>query len=172
VTVARTPATQDQSAFLESFADRWLDAWNSHDTEQVLALVTQDITWDDRTFWPEVLHGKEALREYVDRIWEVMPDVCFDEIGRFFDPHDMRAIVLFHQRGGAPPKVGGERRFDTHGCDIFLSFHEGKLAHYLAAYDITEMMRQLGLLPPRDGRVGGSYHVSLLGNKETHAGVE
>lgn len=43
--------------FLAEFADRWLVAWNSHCTEQVLDLLAPDIRWDDRTFWPEVIVG-------------------------------------------------------------------------------------------------------------------
>jgi steroid delta-isomerase-like uncharacterized protein len=150
--------------FLETFATRWLDAWNSHDTDTVLALLADDVIWDDRTFWPEVIHGIDGVRAYVDRIWEVMPDVRFDEIGRFFDPRDRRAIVLFRQQGSGPPRVPTGRRFDTHGCDVFLRFDDERLAHYLSSYDITEMMRQLGMLPPREGRVGGAYHMSLLGS--------
>jgi nuclear transport factor 2 (NTF2) superfamily protein len=154
----------ERIAFLRDFADRWLAAWNSHDTEQVLALLDDDITWDDRTFWPEVIEGIDGVRRYTDRIWEVMPDVQFDEIGRFFDPDDTRGVVLFRQHGGPPAKVGGDARFDTHGCDIFLQFTEaGLLRRYLASYEITEMMRQLNLLPPRDGKVGGAYLRSLMG---------
>ena len=151
------------SAFLQDFSTRWLAAWNSHDTERVLELLTEDVTWDDRTFWPEVIEGREGVRTYVERIWQAMPDVAFDELGRFFDPGGERAVVLFRQYGGPPAKVGGDARFDAHGCDIFLRFDDGRLAHYLSSYDITDMMRQLGMLPPREGRVGGAYHLSLMG---------
>ena len=149
--------------FLDDFADRWIAAWNSHDTGQVLDLLDDDITWDDRIFWPEVIHGREGVQVYTERIWQAMPDVHYDEIGRFFDPDGTRAIVLFRGQGGPPAKIGGDARFDVHGCDIFLGFKDGRLAHYLASYDITDMMRQLGMLPPREGRVGGAYLMSLLG---------
>lgn len=158
----RAHTTDRDAAFLDGFATRWLEAWNSHDTDEVLALLSDDIVWDDRTFWPEVISGIAGVRAYVERIWQVMPDVRFDEIGRFFDPDDRRAIVLFRQQGSAPPSVVTGKRFDTHGCDIFLRFGGDHLAHYLSSYDITEMMRQLGMLPARQGRVGGAYHMSLL----------
>ena len=150
------------AAFLHDFAERWLAAWNSHETERLLELLTEDVTWDDRTFWPDIIEGKDGVRTYIERIWQVMPDVAFDEIGRFFDPNGGRAVVLFRQYGGPPPQVDSDNRFDTHGCDIFLRFENGKLRHYLSSYDITEMMRQLELLPPRNGRVGGAYLVSLM----------
>jgi steroid delta-isomerase-like uncharacterized protein len=151
----------EHAAFLSDFADRWLAAWNSHDTEQVLGLLSDDVSWDDRTFWTEVIHGREQVRTYVERIWQVMPDVHFEEVGRFFDPQDERAIVLFRQTGSAPARFAGNPGFDAHGCDIFLAFEDGRLSQYLASYDITEMMRQMRLLPPREGKVGGAYLLSL-----------
>ncbi|WP_205697388.1 nuclear transport factor 2 family protein [Conexibacter sp. SYSU D00693] len=153
----------ERQAFLGTFAARWLDAWNSHETERVLDLLSDDVVWDDRTFWPEVLHGKDAVREYVERIWQAMPDVQFEERGRFFDPDGERAIFLFRQWGSAPARFADHPGFDSHGCDIFLAFDGDRLAHYQAAYDMVEMMRQMELLPPREGKVGGAYFLSLLG---------
>lgn len=149
--------------FLGAFADGWLAAWNSHDTEQVLALAHPDIQWDDRTFWPDVIHGIEGLREYTDAIWRAMPDVRFDELGRFFAPDAEQGIVLFRQTGSAPPRLRTDKRFDSHGCDIFLRFEDGLLREYLASYDISRMLEQLGSLPPRDGKLGGAWLVSAAG---------
>lgn len=149
------------SEFLHDFADRWLGAWNSHETEQVFALLDDDITWDDRVFWPEVIHGLPGLRAYVDSIWAAMPDVAWTETERFFNPDHTRGLVLFEQSGSAPPKLGTDGRFRSHGCDIFLEFRDGKLAHYLGAYDIVGMLEQMGALPPRGDRTGSAYVMSL-----------
>ena len=151
--------------FLHGFADRWLAAWNSRDTEQVLALLHDDIEWDDRVFWPEVIHGRTAMREYVDKIWQAMPDVHFDEIERSFSADAARGIVLFRQTGHGPAALNPDKSFDQHGCDIFLKFTEGKLAHYLSSYDIVGMLEQLGALPARGGRLGGAFVLSLLAAK-------
>lgn len=153
----------DDTGFLREFATRWLAAWNSHDTEQVLAIVHEDIVWEDTVFWTEVIHGRDALRAYVDRIWRAMPDVSFEEVQLFTAPG--RAVVLFRQEGHGPARLDSTRRFETYGCDIFLEFADGLLSRYLAQYEITDMMRQLGALPPRDGRIGGAYLLSLLGGK-------
>jgi len=160
---ARDMPTTIDHEFLEEFASRWLDAWNSHDTDQVLSLLSPDVTWDERTFWPEVIHGHDAVRGYTDAVWQAMPGVRFEEIGRFFDPYATRGIVLFHQTGRAPEKLGSDRRFAAHGCDIFLEFKDGLLSHYMSSYDMVGMMIQLDLLPPKDGRLGGSYLRSLMG---------
>jgi hypothetical protein len=147
--------------FLREFGTRWDHAWNSHDTETVLALLHPEIRWEDTVFWPEVITGRGGMRAYVDTIWQVMPDVRFEEVQFFTAPDDGRALYLFRQSGGAPARFG-DGRFSTYGCDIFLGFRDGLLSDYLAQYEITEMMRQYGALPPRDGRIGGSYLLSLL----------
>jgi predicted ester cyclase len=149
------------SEFLHGFADRWLAAWNSHDTGQVFALLHDDIVWDDRVFWPEVIHGLDSMRPYMDKIWSAMPDVAWTETERFFNPDHTRGLVLFEQTGSAPPGLGVEGRFRSPGCDIFLEFRDGKLAHYLGAYDIVGMLEQMGALPPRGARTGSGYVMSL-----------
>lgn len=148
--------------FLEEFCSRWLDAWNSHNTDQVLSLLHPDIQWDDQTFWPHVLHGHDQTRRYIDKIFSVMHDVRFEEMQRFFAPDKLRALVLFRQFGSGPKQLDPTAKFDTHGCDIFLEFRDGKLSSYLASYDIVQMMQQLGSLPPRGEKVGGAYLLSLM----------
>lgn len=143
------------------FAEDWLTAWNSHDTERIFALLHPDITWDDPVFWYEVLHGREAMRPYLAKIWEAMPDVAFTEIEHFANADGTRGLVLFEQSGHGPGRLDPSREFRTHGCDIFLAFRDGLLIHYLAAYDVVGMLEQLGALPPR-GRRNVSAHLLSL----------
>jgi len=151
------------AAFVRDFADRWLAAWNSHDTDMVLALLHPDISWDEQVFWPHPLRGREAVRAYVDAIWHAMPGYEVSEIQLFTALDDGRALVLFRQRGAGPPALGQDRRFEVQGCDIFLGFRDGLLSRYTAAFEITDMLRQLGALPPRGDMKGGAYLLSLLG---------
>lgn len=149
------------AAFLRSFADRWIDAWNSRDTDTVLALLHPDVSWEERVFWPEPLHGREAVRAYVDAIWRAMPDYRVTEVQLFTAVDDGRALVLFEQSGAAPAALATDRTFRVQGCDIFLGFTGGLLSRYTAAFEIADMLRQLGALPPRDGRKGGAYLLGL-----------
>jgi hypothetical protein len=149
-------------AFLRDFANRWLAAWNSHDTEQVLALLHPDIEWDEQVFWPHPLAGRAAVRGYVDAIWRAMPGYSVSEVQLFTAVEDGRALVLFRQEGAAPAALGGPgNRFEVTGCDIFLGFTDGLLAHYTAAFEIVDMLRQLGTLPPRGDLKGGAYLLKL-----------
>ncbi|QTI69020.1 nuclear transport factor 2 family protein [Gordonia polyisoprenivorans] len=148
--------------FLDDFSTRWLAAWNSHSTDRILDLLHPDIIWDDRTFWPDIINGISGMPAYVDKIWEAMPDVAFEEIERFGSADRKRGIVLFRQFGHGPAKLNPDATFDSHGCDIFLEFKDGKLASYKSAYDISDMLRQLGALPERGQLLGGAYLMSLL----------
>ena len=154
------------AAFLRDFADRWLAAWNSGDTGQVLALLHPAVQWDETVFWPHPLQGRDAVRGYVDAIWRAMTDYEVTEVQLFTAVADGRALVLFRQRGAAPAalhtQLGTQRRFDVQGCDIFLGFRDGLLAHYTASFEIAGMLEQLGALPPRGDRKGGAYLLSLL----------
>ena len=44
---------------------------------------------------------------------------------------------------------------------IYAACADGLLAHYLGCYELTEMMRQMEMLPPRGTKVGGAYLLSL-----------
>jgi len=155
------------AAFLRDFADRWLAAWNSHDTDTVLALLHPDVSWRETVFWPHPLAGREAVRAYVDAIWRAMPGYQVEELQLFTAAGDGRALVLFRQRGTAPPALrptfATSGRFEVQGCDIFLGFRDGLLSDYTAVFEITGMLQQLGALPPRGDRNGGAYLLSLLG---------
>ncbi|SDP42208.1 conserved hypothetical protein, steroid delta-isomerase-related [Klenkia soli] len=148
-------------AFLRRFADDWIDAWNSRDTDTVLALLHPDISWEERVFWPEPLRGREAVRAYVDAIWRAMPEYRVREVQLFTAVEDGRALVLFEQSGNAPAALRTDRTFRVQGCDIFLGFRDGLLARYTAAFEIVDMLRQLGALPPRGDQKGGAYLLGL-----------
>ena len=152
------PITQE---FARDFGHRWEAAWNSHDTDMVMALLHPQIRWNDTIFWPEIIHGHEKMRSYVDKIWEVMPDAHYREVQLFTAPESGRALYLFEQTASAPPSTGSQKVATTYGCDILLGFKDGLLCDYMAQYEITEMLRQFGMLPPREGRMGGAYLMSL-----------
>jgi SnoaL-like domain len=171
IMAALTGAHALSEEFLRDFANRWSMAWNSHNTEQVLELLDADVVWEDTVFWPRVIEGRGGVGEYTDTIWKVMPDVQFEEVQFFSAAAQGRGLFLFRQSGSAPARFATDRRFATYGCDIFLGFRDGKLSRYLAQYEITEMMRQYGALPPRGDLLGGSYLMSLM-NHTASSGVD
>jgi hypothetical protein len=58
--MTQTGATQAQDfdqAWVEEFAGRWEAAWNSHEPEQLLVLMTDDIVYDDTRISTSIATG-------------------------------------------------------------------------------------------------------------------
>src|SRR3954471_9455270 len=72
-------ATADRLApgWIEDFVGRWTAAWNSHDPERLLALMTDDIVYDDSA-WPTTMRGHDDVREFLHHTWRGIPDLHFE----------------------------------------------------------------------------------------------
>ncbi|NWF62381.1 MAG: nuclear transport factor 2 family protein [Fischerella sp.] len=75
--------TQEQA---QQLAYQWVEAWNSHDLDEILAHYTEDVVLvspvaakilDDPL---GTVNGKEALRDYFKKGLEVYPDLKFELI--------------------------------------------------------------------------------------------
>jgi hypothetical protein len=53
--------------FLTGFAERWEAAWNSHQPDRVLELMTDDIVYDDSA-WPRTMRGHGDVREFLEAL--------------------------------------------------------------------------------------------------------
>jgi steroid delta-isomerase-like uncharacterized protein len=141
--------------FVDDFAQRWLDAWNSHEPERVLEMLDEDIVYDDSA-WPRTMRGKADVREFLDHTWRGFPDLRFEPTdGPYIVPDEPKAA--FYWRGFAthtgridPPGVAPTgKRLEMHGGD-FHEYRDGKLVRLRIVFDMADAMRQLGALPPRD----------------------
>ncbi len=72
------------STFAQTFAARWIEAWNSHDVERVLALFEDDFTFSSPLISviagepSGVLSGKQAIRDYWLKGLQRYPDLHFE----------------------------------------------------------------------------------------------
>jgi len=97
VTSAETHASPSIE-WIREFTQRWLEAWNSHEPDRVLALMTEDIEYRDDS-WPTTMHGHADVREFLEAIWRATPDMTFELLaGPYVIPGEPRAA--FHWRGG------------------------------------------------------------------------
>ncbi len=71
-------------------ADRWLEAWNAHDLDEIVACYAEDVDYaapaaavgrEDRR-----LSGREELREHFARGLELAPNLAFDEESLLIGP--------------------------------------------------------------------------------------
>jgi steroid delta-isomerase-like uncharacterized protein len=159
-----TTAQTIDLAWVEEFEERWLAAWNGHEPEALLELMTDDIVYDDSA-WPTTMRGKDDVREFLAYIWRAFPDMAFAAAG---PAHLSPNGAAFWWRGRAthsgpidPPGVpptGTVLEFE--GAD-FHEYRDGKVARLRIVFDMAELGRQLGLFPPR-GSAAERTGVKLL----------
>ena len=92
-------------AFCSALGKRWIDAWNSHDLERILALYSDDseMTSDkipllglDPT---GTLRGKDRLRQYWSKGLQLIPNLHFTLIDVYVSPDSL--VVFYENERGA-----------------------------------------------------------------------
>jgi steroid delta-isomerase-like uncharacterized protein len=143
--------------WIRDFTQRWLEAWNSHEPDRLLALMTEDIEYRDDS-WPKTMHGHADVREFLEAIWRATPDMTFELIaGPYVIPGEPRAA--FHWRGGGthtgplePPGFAPTgRAWELDGVD-FHEYRGGRVHRLRIAFDMLSASRQLGLMPATGSR--------------------
>ena len=158
MTQQQTTATQTvDPEWLDGFLERWDAAWDSHDPARVCELMTDDVVYNDSA-WPKEMRGHADVREFLEVTWTGMPDTHFRAIdGPYLHPSEPRAA--FYWRGTAthsgridPPGLAATgKSVDFNGAD-FHEYRDGKVARLTIVFDMADLMRQLGVLPPSGGR--------------------
>ena len=89
----------------ETFIQQWLDGWNAHDIEAVLAHFAEDVVFTSpvaaRVLQDSggVVRGKDALRAYWTLALQRVPDLQFELVGTYVG---VSAIVINYRN-----QVGG-----------------------------------------------------------------
>ena len=92
------PEAEVSIEWIRDFAQRWLEAWNSHQPDRLLELMTQDIEYHDDA-WPKTMRGHADVREFLESTWRGIPDMTFELVaGPYVIPGEPRAA--FHWRLG------------------------------------------------------------------------
>jgi steroid delta-isomerase-like uncharacterized protein len=138
------------------FADRWQVAWNTRRPEEVTALCTDDVVWDDPlTDGPE--RGKAAVAAYLESTWRTFPDLEFTWPEGPFCSYE-RTKLACHWRvtgtmlGPADPGFAPTgRRVEADGVDL-LELRDGLVCDYVGFFDARRMAQQIGVLPPAGSR--------------------
>jgi steroid delta-isomerase-like uncharacterized protein len=143
--------------WIRDFAQRWIDACNSHEVDRLLALMSEDIEYRDDA-WPKPMRGHADVREFLERGWRAFPDITFELLGGpYVIPGEPRAAL--HWRGRAthtgpldPPGFAPTgRRWEQDGVD-FHEYRDGRVCKLRITCDMLSVSRQLGLMPAAGGR--------------------
>jgi hypothetical protein len=112
----------------EQFARQWVQAWNDHDIDAVLAhfddavLFTSPVALKVLPSTGGVVQGKDALRAYWTRALAGVPDLAF-AVESVFQGIDTVVIAYRNQNGGVVSEV---LRFNDEGLVI-----EGHATHLI-----------------------------------------
>ena len=87
--------------FAERFAREWIEAWNSHDLERILAHYSDDFVMSSPRIAAianepsGVLRGKDAVRAYWRRALDLVPTLHFELLETFVGADG----VMLHYQG-------------------------------------------------------------------------
>lgn len=146
-------------AQLRKFAKAHFDAWNAHDVDACVALVTDDIVYDDPSF-ERPAHGKEEMADRLRGIFAAFPDMHFPEHMAHVHTNvkDREGVLTWTFTATmSGPLESPEGRLPATGKRVEVSgatlnrFRDDKLEHFTLYYDVLGMMQQLGLMPETTG---------------------
>jgi steroid delta-isomerase-like uncharacterized protein len=165
------PAAAPAEASIEwihDFEERFLAAWNSHEPDRVLALMTEDVEYRDDA-WPKTMRGHADVREFLDAIWTAFPDMTFELIeGPYVIPGQPRSAVYWRSRATHtgpldPPGLAATgRRWEGEGINVE-EYRDGRVCRLRICFDMLDASRQLGLMPP----VGSRAERAMAGAQRT-----
>jgi ketosteroid isomerase-like protein len=108
------------------FATEWVQAWNSHDLERVLSHYDDTVTLISPRaqlvlgIADGAVRGKAALRDYIKRALENVPDLSFT-LERVFSGVNS-VVIEFHTSDG------------RHGAELMDFAKNGRVARVIAHY--------------------------------------
>lgn len=142
--------------WLREFGERYLAAWNAGDDEAVAACTSADVVWRDPAL-PGPARGRAGVAQFVRDSVRAFPDLSFAEAGEPAIAADGKAAYipwLMTATNTGPIEPPGfaatGRSITVRGFDVW-EFRGGLIWRYEAIYDFSEVVRQLGLMPPRGG---------------------
>ena len=105
-------------------ADRFMEAWDTHDVNTVMDCITDDCL-HHRTN-DTIIQGKEAIRALCEREWGLMPDMHFKIEGHYFFTPDNAMLEWVMSATHKELGPVGWR-----GCEVF-TFREGLISGWSA----------------------------------------
>jgi ketosteroid isomerase-like protein len=112
------------STIAAEFLDAFADAWNRHDANAILSMMTSDCIFETSR-GPEVkgtvYSGQDEVRRGVEEVFATFPDAQWNEPKHFIAGD--RGVSEWVFTATAPDGA----RVEVQGCDVF-TFREGKIA--------------------------------------------
>lgn len=133
---------------MDAYYDRYVEAWNEHDPEAVMAQFADGGTFDEPVT-DEPLTGEE-IGEWIEAITDAMPDVHF-ELGRRISNGEGLLFAEFTMHGSHDGPLQGlpatHRTVDIDVVEVVTLSGDG-ITSITGYFDRVELNEQLGLTFP------------------------
>jgi steroid delta-isomerase-like uncharacterized protein len=126
-----------------NIAQKWIDAWNSHDADAVAALFTRDALYEDVSFG-SVNRGPDEIRAFAESFFAVVPDLRVTLVNSSLDERHGTIEWVFSGTDRGLYRTG--RTFSVRGVAV-LDVRGSKISRNSDYFDLATIQRQLGLLP-------------------------
>jgi steroid delta-isomerase-like uncharacterized protein len=124
-------------------AQAWIDAWNSHNPNNVVALFTEDAVYEDVTLGA-VSQGLEEIRNFAVGTFTAIPDIHFDLVNSTLKGgHGTIEWVFSGTDTGA--FLGTSKPFSVRGVTV-MDVHGTKITRETDYWDLATILREVGLL--------------------------
>jgi steroid delta-isomerase-like uncharacterized protein len=129
-----------------TLAQQVVDAWNTHDPERVLALLTADHVYEDVTFGA-VNQGPEQTRQFFESAFAAFPDIHFEATAAVVSAERgaVEWTMTGTHKGDMPGLPATGKAFTVRGATVF-EIASGKIRGVHDYWDSATMLRQLGLM--------------------------
>jgi steroid delta-isomerase-like uncharacterized protein len=134
---------QDDDGLQGSLAQKWVDAWNSHDASAVAVLFTRDALYEDVPFGV-VNRGPDQIRAFAQFFFTVVPDLHVNLVNSSLK--DGHGTIEWVFSGTDQGVYGTGKTFAVRGVTV-LDVRGAKISRNSDYFDLATMLRQLGLLP-------------------------
>jgi steroid delta-isomerase-like uncharacterized protein len=142
---------------MRDFTARYMAAWNGCDTAAMAELINEDVEWADPAL-AQPARGVAEVQEFMRTSFRAFPDLHFGEP----DPPALAVsgdVVLWcwsmegtHTGTIDPPGFAPTgKRMHVDGVDRW-TMRGGRISLYRAFYDMNDLARQLGIVPPPGSR--------------------
>lgn len=150
------------------FLARWAEALNSHDLDELSALVCEDVTWVDPAMFGDTVHGRAAVRAFHETLLHGFPDIRFQRVSSPYAAIEGGGVAQRWRMTGTFTgnlRVWGKRFGVTalayapnrRSLDLEIvscyEFRAGLVCHWAIHYDLLDFSRQIGILPSRESRM-------------------
>jgi ketosteroid isomerase-like protein len=139
---------------------RWYAAWNAHDVQGIVSILTEDCRYEDPSTWKPVLEGRTEVEAYAAAAFEGIHDFHLEMLEEWVGPSGAVSTTYFRMTGtfagelrapGLPPLAPTGAALSLFGMDRNEIEPDGMMRRHQIFWDMAELGRQIGVFPPRGG---------------------